>query len=86
MWSDKKFRQQLALVAFGVVLFWALFNLKSLFTHLSYLINVLSPLLLGVLLALILNVPMSALERTLFKPDKNNNPVRSKPRSSAPSR
>ena len=73
MWSDKKFRQQLALVAFGVVLFWALFNLKSLFTHLSYLINVLSPLLLGVLLALILNVPMSALERTLFKPDKNNN-------------
>lgn len=80
MKHDKKFLKTLFIVAFGVVLFWALFNIAFIFKHIKGIFSVLSPVLLGVLLALILNVPMSAIERTFFKPDKDNNygPVKGK--------
>ncbi|MBR6873952.1 MAG: AI-2E family transporter [Ruminococcus sp.] len=73
MKRDKQFIRMLIVVVVGVVLFWVLFNLAYIYKHIKNLLSVLSPLLLGILLALILNVPMSAIERTLFKPDKDNN-------------
>lgn len=72
MRNDKKFIRQLVLIAFGVVLFWTLFNISAIYVHIKKIIAIISPLLFGVLLALILNVPMSWFERTLFKPDKDN--------------
>ena len=73
MRNDKTFIRSLTLIVIGVVLFWALFNLSSLFSALGAVLGVMSPVLLGILLAMILNVPMSAIERNLFRPDKDNN-------------
>lgn len=73
MKKDKQFIKHLVIVIVGVVLFWALFNIASIYKHIKAALSVLSPVLLGILLAMILNVPMSAIERTFFKPDKNNN-------------
>lgn len=73
MRNDKTFIRSLTLIVIGVVLFWALFNLSSLFSALGAVLGVMSPVLLGILLAMILNVPMSAIERNLFRPDKENN-------------
>ncbi|MBR1392712.1 MAG: AI-2E family transporter [Ruminococcus sp.] len=73
MRNDKTFIRSLTLIVIGVVLFWGLFNLSSLFSALGALLGVMSPVLLGILLAMILNVPMSAIERNLFRPDKDNN-------------
>lgn len=72
MRNDKTFIRSLTLIVIGVVLFWALFNLSSLFSALGAVLGVMSPVLLGILLAMILNVPMSAIERNLFRPDKDN--------------
>ncbi len=66
------FSKELKLIAFGVILFWALFNLKSIVGHVSSVLELIFPVLLGILFALIFNVPMSAIERTLFRPNKNN--------------
>ncbi len=73
MKEKKKFLRQLMLVVVGVTLFWALFNLGSIFSALGKLMKILSPCIIGFLLAMILNVPMSAIERNFFKPDKDNN-------------
>ena len=72
MRNDKTVIRSLTLIVIGVVLFWALFNLSSLFSALGAVLGVMSPVLLGILLAMILNVPMSAIERNLFRPDKDN--------------
>ena len=72
MKRDKQFLKTLFIVGFGVTLFWTLFNISNILGCVKWLMGILSPFILGVLLALILNVPMSAIERTLFKPDKDN--------------
>lgn len=68
-----KFKEHAALVVLGVVLFWALFNYEKIFHLLGVGMRILAPFIIGGVLALILNVPMSAIERTMFRPDKNNN-------------
>ncbi len=72
MRKDKQFIRILLIVIIGVVLFWALFNVAYIYKHIKNLFSVLTPVLLGILLALILNVPMSAIERNFFRPDKDN--------------
>lgn len=60
-------------MAIGVTLFWALFHYEKIFHLLSVVLKIISPFIVGAVIALIINVPMSAIERTMFKPDKNNN-------------
>ncbi|WP_124100531.1 AI-2E family transporter [Ruminococcus sp. Marseille-P6503] len=72
MKKTDKFKEHVLLVVIGVVLFWALFNYEKIFHLLGWGMRILSPFVIGVVLALILNVPMSAIERTMFRPDKNN--------------
>ena len=62
-----KMKQYLLLVAFGVALFAALMNLSVLLGFLGTLLNLLYPVLLGMLLAFILNVPMRGMEKRLKK-------------------
>lgn len=69
----RRFPQQVTLVIVGVTLFWALFNLGSIFDAITTVLGMLSPCIIGFMFALILNVPMSAIERTFFKPDKDGN-------------
>lgn len=73
MKKTDKFKEHVLLVVIGVVLFWALFNYEKIFHLLDSGMKILSPFIIGAVLALILNVPMSAIERTMFRPDKNNN-------------
>lgn len=57
-----------ALVAFGVVLLVGLLKLPAVLQFFSLLFGLLSPLLLGMCIAFILNVPMRSIETRLFAP------------------
>lgn len=69
--GDKKFKQMLALVIVGVTLFVALQNLNSVFAGIGTVIGLFLPLIVGALLAFILNVPMSFFERQIERINKN---------------
>lgn len=58
-------KQNLILIAFGVGLYAALTNFNQVLTVCSEVLGVLMPLLAGGILAFVLNVPMSAIERRL---------------------
>lgn len=64
---DKKFKQNLCLIAFGVLLFAAVMNLHMLKSGLEWLLDIFLPVLLGFMFAFILNVPMRAIERLIFR-------------------
>ncbi len=59
------------LIAFGVILFFALTNYTLALDILGYIKRILYPVILGAIIAFILNVPMSAIEKHLFKTPKN---------------
>lgn len=67
----KHFLQTLAIVVVGVVLYWGLANYKVVEHWLALLFGVLTPFIIGFVLALMLNVPMSFIERNLFRPKKD---------------
>ncbi len=67
-WNRKTVRLLFALVAFGVLLFVGLQNLGSVIRFVQIGIRLLSPFLIGLCLAFILNVPMRAIETRLFSP------------------
>lgn len=71
---SKRFRENLMLVVLGVVLFFVLTNYKLVLNILGYIKNILYPVMLGGLFAFILNVPMSAIERTIFRTPKKEKP------------
>ena len=62
---DKAYKKQLGLVAFGVILFVALSNLKYVAVFLKCCLNLLTPVLYGLLIAFVLSVPVRALARRL---------------------
>ena len=71
---SKRFRENLMLVVLGVVLFFVLTNYKLVLNILDYIKSILYPVMLGGLFAFILNVPMSAIERTIFRTPKKEKP------------
>ncbi len=74
---DKKFKQQLFLVAFGIILFAALMNLGAVMKFLGKGIDIIFPILVGFLIAFVLNVPMNGFEN-LF--DKITKKTKKKPK------
>ncbi len=62
-----RMKQNLLMIAFGVALFAVLMNFGALLGFLGTLIGLLYPVLLGMLVAFILNVPMRSCERLLRK-------------------
>lgn len=68
---SKRFKENIMLIAFGVLLFFALMNYELALDLLGYLKRILYPVILGAIIAFILNVPMSAIEKHLFKTPKN---------------
>lgn len=62
-----KMKQYFLLIAFGVALFACLMNFGALLGFANTLINLLYPVLLGMLVAFILNVPMRGFEKILRK-------------------
>lgn len=64
---DKKLKNNLLLVGFGVALFVALMNLNVLKNGLVYMIDLFFPVILGFMLAFVLNVPMRGIENRINK-------------------
>ncbi|SDB33426.1 Predicted PurR-regulated permease PerM [Ruminococcaceae bacterium FB2012] len=78
MLKDKAFLRLLAAAAFGAVLLRVLFGFGDVMSALGTVLELLKPVFLGILLAMIINVPMSAAERTFFRPDKGCGPIKDK--------
>ena len=64
---DKSYKKQLGLVAFGVILYVLLSNLKHVGECLTVVLHILSPILSGLLLAFVLSVPVHGLAKKLRK-------------------
>ncbi len=60
-------KQLLLLISFGVILFAALMNLETVLTYAGLGLHIISPIVLGLIIAFILNVPMAAIERLLSR-------------------
>ena len=69
---DKQLKNILLGTGFGVVLFVALTNLQHVFGALEKGLDLLSPLIMGGVMAFVLNVPMTGLEKFLNKLRANN--------------
>lgn len=61
------FKQMLLLITFGIVLYLGLKNISQVYKMFLYIIKIVTPLFYGGLVAVVLNVLMSALEGTLKK-------------------
>ena len=68
------FLQPLLIVMIGVVLYWGLTNYKVVEHWIVVICDIFSPCIIGFVLALVLNVPLSFFERTLFRPRKDGKP------------
>ena len=61
--NKRNIKRIMLLIAFAALLYWGLNNLSWLSGILSGLLNLLSPLLIGICIAFVLNLMMAALER-----------------------
>lgn len=66
-------KQWIILILIAVASYWTATNLDTIFTIISKIIKVLSPFLIGLAIAFILNIPMTKIENTLNKLIKNKN-------------
>ena len=64
--NKKNIQKILGICAFTVFLFWGLHNHEVIFSLLKKGVSLLSPFLLGICVAFILNIPMRFIERKLF--------------------
>lgn len=64
--KNKSFYQSLTLVAFGVLLYWGLNKYKTVEHWLAVFAEIFASFVLGCIFALVLDVPMSFIERKLF--------------------
>ena len=61
--NKKTMQRIMLLITFAVLLFWGLYNISAVTKVLGKLLDLLSPLLLGICIAFVLNLMMAALER-----------------------
>ena len=64
---EKKTKQNLLIVIVGVGLFAALMNLRAVILFLEKGIGIILPIIVGGILALFINVPMTGIEKRLRK-------------------
>ena len=78
---DKQLKNILLGTGFGVVLFVTLTNLQHVFGVLEKGLDLLSPLIMGGVMAFVLNVPMTSLEKLLNKLGVKNKKKKSSART-----
>lgn len=66
-----KTKHPLFLIAFGVTLFAGLLNLGTVFSFIGNIFSIISPVVIGFILAFILNVPMKGFEKIINRLTKN---------------
>ena len=76
--NRKNMKSLMLLIAFGIVLFLGLQNIAILFGAVRTVLHLLLPFIIGGVIAFILNVPMRAIERTLFPDTEKPGPRRYK--------
>jgi len=64
---EKKFKQNLLLIAFGVALYAALMNIGAVVRFLGGIVSLAVPVVAGFVIAFVLNVPMTGIEKLLHK-------------------
>lgn len=64
--SDKTFRNYFFLITFGICLLVGLLNIKYLVGYLGLFMNIITPILIGLGVAFILNIPMSFIENNFL--------------------
>lgn len=69
--DDKKLKDALFLIAFGVVLYVGMTHLSTVLAAVSSVVDLLLPVLIGAIFAFVLNVPMSGLERMFQQAGKS---------------
>lgn len=69
--NDKKLKDALFLIAFGVVLYVGMTHLSTVLAAVSSVVDLLLPVLIGAIFAFVLNVPMSGLERMFQQAGKS---------------
>lgn len=67
----KKLKKQITelIIIFGIVL-WIVFNYKLFFDFTLFIFKLIMPVIIGIAIAFIINVPMKQIERKIFKIDK----------------
>lgn len=68
--NKKNTKQIMFLISFAALMLWIVFNYKIFIDFISFLIKLLMPLIVGIAIAFIINVPMKQIERKLFKIEK----------------
>ena len=73
---EKKYRMSekriMRLIAFGVLLYAIVMNLDSVSNGLEWVLHIISPVMLGLIIALVLNVPVHGFEKLFERLDKKN--------------
>lgn len=65
--NDRKLKGALIVVTYGIVLAFVFMKYSTIFGGLGYITSLVRPLILGIAIAFILNIPMKFFERKLFK-------------------
>lgn len=68
--NKKNTRTIMFLILFGVIVFWGFQNMGTIFNAIGYLYKILFPLILGLCMAFVINIPMSVIEDKLFENNK----------------
>ena len=68
--NKKTERQIVRLIIFSGIVLWAVFNYKIFIDFISFIIKLFLPLIVGIAIAFIINVPMKQIERKVFNIDK----------------
>lgn len=64
-------RKIIILIAFGIVFFWLLDNITIIENYISHFLNLLFPFILGSIIAFVLNIPMTKIEKFIKGKQKN---------------
>ena len=68
--NKKSERQIIRLIIFSGIVLWAVFNYKIFIDFVAFVIKLFLPLIVGIAIAFIINVPMKQIERKVFNIDK----------------
>lgn len=69
--EKKEMKKWITLILIAVTSYWAVSNIEIIIGILSKILNILSPFILGGILAFILNIPMTKIEKVLTQNQKN---------------
>ena len=72
----KKLKKQLTeLIIFAGIVLWCVFNYNLFFDFIKFVLKLAMPIIVGIAIAFIINVPMKQIERKIFNIDKRKHNI-----------